>query len=143
MEAELHHATSLLFVYGTLRRDSGHSMSAWLAARAAWLGAATCLESRLYRISWYPALAPGAPGEQVRGDLYLLHDPATCWPGLDAFEAVTGAPDDEYACRPCRVVQADGIEVVARAYWYRLPLAGLEPLPGGDWLRAVPATPSR
>lgn len=143
METELHHATCLLFVYGSLRRDSAHAMSAWLAARAEWLGTAICREARLVRVSWYPGLVPGVPGEQVHGDLYRLRDPAGSWPGLDAFEAVTGAPGDEYACRPCLVMMADGREVQARAYWYRLPVAGLEPVPGGDWLRAEPARPPR
>lgn len=143
MEAKLHHATRLLFVYGSLRRGSGHAMAVWLAAHAEWLGAAACQESRLFRVSWYPALVPGAPGEEVRGDLYRLLDPAACWPQLDAFEALAGAPDDEYACRPCRVVMAEGGEAHAHAYWYRLSVTGLEPLPGGDWLRAAPATAPR
>lgn len=138
----MHHDSDLLFVYGTLRRDSGHAMAAWLAGRADWLGAAACAGARLYRVSWYPALAPGWEEECVQGDLYRLRDPAATWPGLDAFEAVRGRADDEYACRPCRVRLGDGHHVAALAYWYRLPVTGLLPLPEGDWLRAAPASPS-
>lgn len=141
MATWMHHDSDLLFVYGTLRRGSGHAMAAWLADRADWLGPAACEGARLYRVSWYPALAPGDGGEPVRGDLYRLRDPAATWPGLDAFEAMRGTDDDEYACGPCRLRLGDGRRVDAHTYWYRLPVTGLLPLPGGDWLRAMPATP--
>lgn len=126
----------LLFVYGTLRPGAGHAMGDWLAARADWLGPARCAAARLCRVSWYPALLPGAPGDSVTGDLYRLRDPAACWPGLDAFEGVAGRDDDEYErlCLPVR--RADGSEVSAWVYRYRGDGASLAPVAGGDWLAA-------
>lgn len=130
-------AHDLLFVYGTLRPGSGHPMGAWLAARADWRGPAWCEAARLYRVSWYPALAPGAAGERVRGDLFCLRDPGRLWPGLDAFEGVAGAPGDEYERRPGPVRGADGVIVQAWGYWWRGSCAGLQWLPDGDWLNAA------
>lgn len=125
----------LLFVYGTLRRGSSHEMGRWLAGVAAWHGPAWCEAARLYRVSWYPALVPGAAGERVRGDLYALAAPAGVWPVLDAFEGVAGRADDEYERRPAAVVTARGRRLEAWVYWYRRAVTGLAPVPGGDWLR--------
>jgi gamma-glutamylcyclotransferase (GGCT)/AIG2-like uncharacterized protein YtfP len=127
--------SDLLFVYGTLRRDSGHAMGRWLAERAEWRGAAWCEAARLYRVDWYPALVPGRAGERVRGDLYRLAEPATLlWRELDAFEGVAGRDDDEYERRQGEVVLGDGKKVQAWSYWYQRSVEGLELLAGGDWL---------
>lgn len=129
---------ALLFVYGTLRRDSGHAMSRWLQGRAEWRGGACCEAARLYRVSWYPALVPAESGSasRVQGDLFRLHDDAATWPVLDEFEGVTGAADDEYERRRGEVLLDDGRRVCAWIYWYRRPVAGLQEITGGDWLRA-------
>lgn len=129
--------TDLLFVYGTLRRGSAHAMGRWLAARADWLGVATCAPARLYRVGWYPALVTGgAPGDTVTGDLYRLHDTATLWPALDDFEAVAGRDDDEY--ERCLGDIRIGAHRTVRAwlYAYRRPVADLPRIAGGDWLAA-------
>ncbi|HEX4869877.1 MAG TPA: gamma-glutamylcyclotransferase family protein [Moraxellaceae bacterium] len=125
--------TPYLFVYGTLRRGSGHAMGAWLAARAEWVGTARCGGARLYRVSWYPALAAGRPDEAVAGDVYRLPD-AGLWPALDDFEGVAGTAGDEYERRLTMVALAAGGTVRAWCYWYRLAVAGLVPVAGGDWL---------
>lgn len=127
------HESPLLFVYGTLRRGSGHAMGAWLAAQAEWRGPARCDAARLYRVSWYPALAEGAAGESVRGDVYRLPGDAL-WPTLDAFEGVAGRADDEYERRLTEVVLDEGGTVRAWCYWYRPAAEGLAQVAGGDWL---------
>lgn len=127
-------APTLLFVYGTLRPAAGHAMGAWLRRHADWQGPAVLPRARLYRVDWYPAVVPGLAQDAVHGDLFALHDAATLWPRLDDFEAVRGAPDDEYARGLSRVRQSEGREVVAWVYWYRRPVHGLAWLPGGDWL---------
>lgn len=124
----------LLFVYGTLRPGAGHPMGDWLAARADWLGPARCAGARLCRVSWYPALLPGAPADTVAGDLYRLCEPAACWPGLDDFEGVVGREDDEYERLRLPVRLGDGAIVSAWVYRYRVDSAGLTLIPGGDWL---------
>lgn len=122
----------LLFVYGTLRRGSGHEMGRWLAQEAEWRGPARCPGAALYRVSWYPALRPAAADRVVRGDLYRID--ARLWPALDAFEGVTGAAQDEYEKRLSPVLMDDGRALSAWVYWYRGEPAGLAPVAGGDWL---------
>lgn len=124
----------LLFVYGTLRRGASHAMADWLAARADWLGPARCAGARLCRVSWYPALLSGTPADTVAGDLYRLREPEACWPGLDAFEGVTGREDDEYERLRLPVQTGDGAVFSAWVYRYRADATGLAPVPGGDWL---------
>lgn len=128
-----HDDSLLLFVYGTLRQDSGHPMSAWLAERAKWLGRAECRAARLYRVSWYPALAAGELVEVVVGDVYRLRSVGD-WPALDAFEEVRGSADDEYERRLTEVVLQEGGMVRAWCYWYRPSVSGLAPIASGDWL---------
>ena len=123
----------LLFVYGTLRRGTGHPMSAWLAERAEWLGHARCRAARLYRVSWYPALAEGAPGESVVGEVYRLRS-VGAWPALDVFEEVRGSADDEYERRLTEVVLQEGGVVRAWCYWYLPSVSELAPIASGDWL---------
>lgn len=121
-----------LFVYGSLRPGSGHAMSRWLAARAAHCGPAWVPEALLYRVSWYPAVAPG-PG-RVRGDLFRLHDPVEALSGLDDFEGIRSSAADEYERRLTAVERDDGRRVMAWVYWYRLPVEHLPLVAGGDWL---------
>ena len=122
----------LLFVYGSLRPGSGHVMSRWLVEQGVHAGAAWAPQAALYRVDWYPGMAAGAG--RVRGDLFLLRDPAAAWPALDAFEGIRQRADDEYERRPCSVAREDGERVTAWAYWYRLPVQGLEEIASGDWL---------
>lgn len=122
---------ALLFVYGSLRRGSGHAMSSWLSERAVWEGEAS-VEGALYRVSWYPALVPASGAGQVRGDLYRL--PSSLLPELDAYEDIGPQADDEYR-REQGLVQAAGGSHMAWIYWYVQTVEGMEPVPGGDWLQ--------
>lgn len=124
-------ASDLLFVYGSLRRDSGHAMSRWLAERADWLGSAR-VDGVLCRISWYPGLVCG--DGIVHGDLYRLHDPAAAWPGLDAFEDIHGNANDEYQRRLTPVTSTDGKIHQAWVYWYCREACQENRIDSGDWL---------
>lgn len=126
--------SELLFVYGTLRRGSGHPQGVWLAEQAQWLGRAR-VGGRLYRISYYPGLVPDV-GASVWGDAYRLPEAglAALWERLDAFEEIRGQADDEYY-RGRGVVRLESGEVVeAWIYWFQGDTAGLDPVPGGDWM---------
>jgi gamma-glutamylcyclotransferase (GGCT)/AIG2-like uncharacterized protein YtfP len=128
-------APDLLFVYGTLRRGSGHANAARLARESAWLGLGR-VTGTLLSVSWHPALVmEGA--DCVTGDLVRLHDPASSLRWLDAFEGC-GAEDPlphEYRRETVAVMTADG-PATALVYVWNLPVAGLERIPGGDWLAA-------
>lgn len=123
---------AFIFVYGTLRRDSGHAMSHWLASRAHWCGQSR-VAGRLYRVSYYPALVRG--DGQVRGDLYRLENPELILPVLDSFEEISGQAQDEYERRLCAVRSGNGETVRAWVYEYRLPADTLERVSSGDWLQ--------
>lgn len=122
----------LLFVYGTLRPGSPHPFAARLARESRWLGMARA-RGRLYRVSWYPAYVPGAAG-WVSGDLLRLTRPGETLAWLDAFEDVApSAGPPEYARATVPVLGGIGPRR-AQTYRYTLPVKGLTPLPGGDWL---------
>jgi len=122
-----------LFVYGTLRPGSSHAMSAWLSAQAAWCGEAS-IPGRLYRVSYYPGLVEGEG--LVRGDVYALPEAglAALLSTLDAFEGESGKEGDEYRRRLSAVTMSDGSQRQAWVYWFQQQTAGLDAVPGGDWL---------
>ena len=123
---------AFIFVYGTLRRDSGHAMSHWLARCTCWYGQGR-ITGRLYRVSYYPALQAG--DGQVYGDLYRLENPESVFSVLDAFEGIRGWAEDEYERCLSAVLLENGESVMAWVYWYRLSVAALEQVYGGDWLQ--------
>jgi len=125
---------TLLFVYGTLRREADTRMSAWLAARAEHLGPATT-PGRLYDLGSYPGFVDARlPHEVVRGDLVRLRSPAA-WRELDDYEN-DGASGDAapYVCVRRIVDLHTGERVDACLYLYRGPLRGARRITSGDWL---------
>lgn len=118
---------SYLFVYGTLRPESGHAMSLWLAQHGHYLGEAR-LKGTLYQVSYYPGLTPGEGW--VTGDVYACAPDV--WPMLDEFEGVSGA-QPEYERRLTPVLLASGQWLSAWVYWYLHPTGGLASITGGDW----------
>ncbi len=125
-----------LFVYGTLRRGSGHPMQALLARRARWVGPAL-FRGRLFRVAAYPAVVPSKrPGERVRGDLYALGASGPLLDVLDAYEgcdAAKSAPSEYVRIRlPVRLRRGPCVE--AWLYVYNRPLRHLRRLSSGDFL---------
>ncbi len=131
--------TQHLFVYGTLRPDVtgilGTPQRARLAAEAEHLGTARAA-GRLILLSefgWYPGLID-EPGEVI-GHLFRLSTPAPTLAWLDAFEAATGTPDDDYV-RVLRPVTHVTSAAPIDAWLYLLvgqgPIRG-PVIPSGDW----------
>lgn len=121
--------TDLLFVYGSLRRGSGHPMAAVLAENSDYLGAAS-ISGILYRIDWYPGLVPcDDPDRRVRGDLYRMVRPRRLLPLLDEYEecAPDHSPPHEYRRAIAAVLRA-GETVFAWTYFYNRPVEGLDML---------------
>lgn len=110
----------LLFVYGTLRRGSGHPMQRVLSRNARWLGAAT-FRGRLYRVADYPGAVPSDDArDAVRGDVYRLARPRSTLLRLDRYEdCVFGRPGAGAYRRECVTLQLDGVGPV-RAWIYLL-----------------------
>jgi gamma-glutamylcyclotransferase (GGCT)/AIG2-like uncharacterized protein YtfP len=132
-----------LFVYGTLRRASGHAMAHFLAARGRLVSAGSMC-GRLYDLGAYPGMVEESGSEdRVRGEVYELHDPDAALAALDAYEGC--GPDDPRPWLFERVlasVTLDGGELVrAWVYCYRGPLTDARPIPSGDYLAFFPDAP--
>lgn len=137
-------STSLLFVYGTLRRHPDHAMHTTLAAEADFVGVAR-VAGRLYDFGWHPAgvEGEGADGATIVGEVYTMHDPDALLARLDEYEGY--APDDpdptfervqvratlEGASAAASVGEAEPLVWI---YWYRGAVEGRARIASGDWL---------
>ena len=110
---------SYLFVYGSLRKHSGHPMSLWLAQQANYICQAK-LKGDIYQVSYYPALVQG--DGWIEGDVYAC--PRQIWPELDAFEETSGI-NPEYERRLTPVLCDTGQWLDAWVYWYLRPITHL------------------
>lgn len=125
-----------LFVYGTLRRDSGHPMAAWLAERAAWLGPAQ-VPGRLVDLGGYPGLVePLEARDTVEGEVWELREERFLG-DLDRYEGChpEDPPPHEYARVTVRARMAGEQEIVCWGYRYLLPAENLSVIHSGDWYR--------
>ena len=123
-----------LFVYGSLRRASGHPMAEFLIARSRFMGAASA-PGRLYDLGSYPGMVDAATeGERVRGELYELHEPEATLADLDRYEGC--GPDDPpphlFERAPVAATPDGGEPRSAWAYLYRGPLTGARHIPSGS-----------
>lgn len=131
---------SLMFVYGTLRKDVRGQVLSPLCRDWAFLGYGT-VGGRLYDFGAYPGAVPSdAPDERVRGELYRLPHPETMLPPIDRYE---GCGDDdeqphEFERELVPVRMEDGSVETAWIYWYRPEPRG-RLLPSGDYLERMRA----
>ena len=75
----------LVFVYGTLRRDSEHPLAQRLAATSEYLGEATIPGKLYWTADDFPALIAGEGPDRVVGDLYQVGE-ASLLDVLDLYE---------------------------------------------------------
>jgi gamma-glutamylcyclotransferase (GGCT)/AIG2-like uncharacterized protein YtfP len=127
--------TSYLFVYGTLRAAAATEWSRLLAAKSRLVGAGRT-RGALFDLGGYPGMTAGSDEDAwVNGDVCLLHDPASDWVLLDAYEGC--GPDDrlphEFERQVVRVVLEDGRVVDAWAYFYCPNTQGRCRIAGGEW----------
>jgi gamma-glutamylcyclotransferase (GGCT)/AIG2-like uncharacterized protein YtfP len=109
---------TLLFVYGTLRSDSGHPMHEVLARGAVLVGRGT-VGGALVDLGEYPGLVLDRDGS-TPGEVWRVRD-ATLWATLDAYEGI--GPDAEvtesYERVRVHVRLDDGTDVEAWTYAWR------------------------
>lgn len=122
-----------LFVYGTLLSNIPSSMSKFLRRRATLIGKATTPGS-LFDLGMYPGFVAGGDG-QVTGELYRIHpeNEAQTMEMLDAYESVTGEPDDQYRRLEITVQVGGGGSFQAQTYEYKGKTEGLTLIPRGDY----------
>ena len=125
-----------LFVYGTLRRSPSHPMHRLLSP-ATFVGAGT-FQGKLYDLGSYPAaIASAEPADTIRGEVYLLHEPAATLPALDRYEGCS--PDDpvphEYVRMNAEIcLESDPTLLVAQIYLYNRLTTQLTRIVPGDYL---------
>jgi gamma-glutamylcyclotransferase (GGCT)/AIG2-like uncharacterized protein YtfP len=129
---------SLLFVYGTLRRASGHGMHQVLEAGAELLGSGR-VRGTLFDLGPYPGMTLEPEGESgVRGEVYRL-SPAGAdelLRRLDAYEGIRAGEvaGCEYRRGEVEVRLDDGDRVRAWAYLLTRVPPGARALAAGDYL---------
>ena len=111
---------SRLFVYGTLRSDSGHPMHDVLAAGAVLVGRGV-VEGDVVDLGEYPGLVLERAGTTA-GEVWELHD-ETLLDRLDAYEGIGPDAEVQEAYERVRidVRLADGRTLDAWTYAWRGP----------------------
>ena len=132
--------TSLLFVYGTLRKDSENGMFHLLRREASFVGRAR-MQGRLFHLGGYPGLVPCSdPGSFVRGEVYNLTNPAVTLACLDGYEGCgTSDPEPhEFERIENGVLLEDGGRGNAWVYVYKGSTTGRREIVSGDYLEEDP-----
>lgn len=129
-------ANDYLFVYGTLRSDSGHPMNRILEGFGGRVGRGR-VPGALYDVGHYPgAVETPATRSFVRGEVYLLRDPGRNLEALDRYEGLDDKKPEagEFRRRRIAVELDDGRTVEAWIYLYNRPTSGLPRIRSGDYL---------
>jgi gamma-glutamylcyclotransferase (GGCT)/AIG2-like uncharacterized protein YtfP len=126
-----------LFVYGTLRRGTGHPMADFLQRHGRYVCSAQA-PGRIYDLGSYPGMVEATePHDHVRGDLFEVTDPDLVLAELDRYEAC--GPDDPQPHlfqRSVRMVRtATGAEVQAWMYQYFGPVREEQRIASGEYYR--------
>lgn len=124
---------NLLFVYGTLRRNCSSGAHQQYLAGAEFIANAR-VHGKLYRVSYYPALAITDSG-WVQGEVYRLRDQQQL-ARLDAYEECSypALPEQEYQRCLIQAETTSGECFNAWVYAYQRPLDNLPLIASGDFL---------
>lgn len=107
-----------LFVYGTLRAGAATEWSKFLTAKSRFIGFGRA-RGTLFHLGRYPGMTVGGEGVAwVAGEVYLLDDPRSALPLLDAYEGC------EFERRVVTVWLDDGSQLEAFTYLYCLATEG-------------------
>lgn len=110
----------LLFVYGTLKKESSHPMAAFVFSNATFLGTAK-MKGSLYEISWYPgAIYNERSVNLVEGSLFSINiEESIFFSALDDYEGISDPSDEsnEYI-RVTVPIDFRGQEVFSWVYLY-------------------------
>lgn len=123
----------LLFVYGTLMRESGGRWPDSVEGEYCGRGE---IGARLYDLGEYPGAVPSdSAGESVKGELYRLRDPQSVLEALDRYEEYfPSRPDRSLFLRT--VVPVDvggGVLKHAWVYLYNGPIDENRRISSGDY----------
>ena len=122
-----------LFVYGTLLSIIPSSMAKFLRRRATLVGPAT-VAGALYDLGMYPGFQT-VDGGEVHGELHELDatKEEETLAMLDAYEGVTGEPEDEYIRTEISCRLENGRVVTAQTYISRSIPATAKQIESGNY----------
>jgi gamma-glutamylcyclotransferase (GGCT)/AIG2-like uncharacterized protein YtfP len=127
-----------IFVYGTLRKALEQEMAGVLVREAHFVGEAS-VRGVLFDLGTYPGLVVNEQATGlVKGEIYALRAPSAdgTLAALDEYEGC--APSDvephEYRRVLVQATLADGPVLSAWAYVLNRSIAGLTPIPSGDYV---------
>ncbi len=131
----LNQKNDIIFVYGTLKRNSNSEMHRFLAKHADFVDTASFC-GKLYKIDGYPGVVPSDdPTDKVYGEFYLIHDADNLFPGLDRYEEC--GPEfpepHEYCRRKQKICLGNGGTVMAWVYLYNHSTEGLPLMESADF----------
>jgi len=127
---------SLMFVYGTLRKDARGRALSPLCSGWVFKGYGS-VPGELYDFGAYPgAVATDRSGARIRGEVYELPDPDAMLPATDRYE---GCSDEsslphEFERELVDVAMEDASTSRAWIYWYKPTPLGRR-LESGDYLQ--------
>ncbi len=124
-----------LFVYGTLRPELGHVLGRRLGETGWRLGLGRVF-GRLYDVGEFPVASPDASQRfRVMGEVFEVWESSGFWRLLDEYEDFR--PDNVgnsiFRRVEVEVEMESSRRLLAQIYWYRLSVAGLSAIPGGDY----------
>jgi len=136
MPASARKEKEYLFVYGTLRRDTGNGMHQLLAQHATFVGSGN-YQGLLYGIDYYPGAVPSDdPHDHVFGDIYCLTEPDRVLVELDRYEecGLGFSEPAEYIRIRQEIRLQCGDTLSAWVYVYNRPTDHLPLLSSGNFL---------
>ncbi len=126
-----------IFVYGTLRKNSGCKMHNILAKHCRYLSEGY-IQGRLYEVNGYPgAVQSGRQTERVSGEIYRINAVEIVLAKLDHYEECTVdfPHPHEYTREKLPVFLPQGRTVSAWVYLFNHDTTALEQIRCGDYLR--------
>jgi len=126
-----------LFVYGSLRSDSGHPAHELVSNDFSLLGPAS-VKGKVYDLGEYPGAIPSAGESLISGELYRLKEGAdfeAAAARLDEYEGVNETPP--LFTRNLVDVYLDGRPTRAWIYWYNGSVEGKPWMESGNALQGM------
>ena len=127
---------TILFVYGSLRKEFDHYAHKYISNYFNLIGKAS-VKGRLYDLDDYPAAVKTTEEAFVWGELYQLKDPDKLLEAfglLDEYEEANPENADPLFSRKITEVLFEDRNILSWIYWYNGNLKGRQMIASGDIL---------
>ncbi len=127
----------LLFVYGSLRRDTDHPMARYLQTHSQLIGNAI-FQGKLFDTGSFPAAIKSTnPNDQVLGELYAMKNVDRLLEKLDNYEGFEPEKPEQslFLRKKVEVQPSSGDKLVpAWTYLFNRPVTDFQAIPSGDYI---------